>query len=421
MEQGKEKGDSKSYVDVAKALDKGLTAPLLDAALKIMSQNAGGDSQSTILQIMKGFGLSATSAEEVYKYWGSGDISKAQARIEGTTSNGAESVEKDLLSTIESIKADVSLIGSEITPLKNGVLSGLGDIAALLGGDTKKEIAAHDVGVGLEVIGGLGQQRKHEAMAAALQSDTLGSGGHADNVVAIANMLADADPAVQSKIDQDPRWKRYLFRDLDTPEDYTGESVDRFRRELGEITAPKSVDPRSVGLMGFGQEWNDAATRTDNAASQQYAASVWDRYDSLSEYKKSDEYDDMRRELDKRKGGGFTEEEIEAAAAIVMRGYKDRVQTGMGQIEYYGRNLGTYADPYDKEFGALQTVLKAASELPGVSESIIKKVNESIEGATSTGSSSGAVIDAGEIRGLIAAIYALIPALKENAELTIEG
>jgi hypothetical protein len=419
MEQGKEKGDSGNYVDVAKVLDKGLTPALLNAALGTMSQNAGGDTQSTILQIMKGFNLSATSAEEVYKFWKQGDMTQAQARIEGAKSNGAESVEKHLLTTIESIKADVSLIGSEFTPLKDGVLTGLGKIANLLDKDPKKT-AAHDVSVALEAVGGVGGSRHTEAMAAAFQRDELGSGGYADNVVAITSALAGVEPAIQHKIDQDPRLKRYLFRGLDTSEDYTDEAVERFRQELGEITAPTSVKPQDVGLMGFGQEWNTAATRTDNAASQQYAASVWDRYGSLAEYKKSQEYQDMREALNKRKEGGLTEAEIKMAADIVIGSYKDRLETGMGQIEYYGRNLSDFADPYDKEYGTLQSTLKSASELPGISEVLIKKVNEAIEATTSTSSPSGAVIDSGEIKSLIDAIHALIPALKENAEFDVE-
>jgi hypothetical protein len=172
--------------------------------------------------------------------------------------------------------------------------------------------------------------------------------------------------------------------------------------------------------MGFGQEWNTAATRTDNAAALQYAASVRDRYGSFAEYKKSDEFDDMRRELDKRKEGGLTETEIRDAESKVMGDYEERLRNGIARLEGYGRNLDRFASPRDEGFGDLRNALKAASELPGVSENIIKKVNAAIEGATSTGSSSGAVIDAGEIRGLITAIYALIPALKENTEFTVE-
>jgi hypothetical protein len=281
MEQGREQGDSGNYIDVAKVLDKGLTPDLLDTALRTMAQNAGGDTQSTVLQIMKGFGLNATSAEEVYKFWKNGNMTQAQSRVEGTKSNGAESAEKHLLGTVESIKSDISLIGSEFTPLKDGVLSGLGKITDLIGRDAKKEILAYDAGAAVEAVGGVGGAARSEAMAAAFQKD--GGGGYADNAAAIAEALSNVEPAVQNKIDHDPRLKRYLFRGLDKSEDYTEESADRFRRELGAVAAPASVNPLDVGRMGFGQEWNNAATRTDNSASQQYAASVWDRYGGLFE------------------------------------------------------------------------------------------------------------------------------------------
>jgi hypothetical protein len=172
--------------------------------------------------------------------------------------------------------------------------------------------------------------------------------------------------------------------------------------------------------MGFGQEWNNAATRTDNSASQQYAASVWDRYGGLAEYKRSQEYKDMREALDKRKSDGFTEAEIKSAVDIVIGNYKERLESGTDQLAYYGRNLGYFASSRDEGFGALQKALQAASDLPGISEVAIKKVNEAVESATSSGSSGGAVIDAGEIRGLIDAIHDLIPALRENAEFAVE-
>lgn len=420
MERGEEKGDSKSYVDVAKVLDKGLSAALLDATLKIMSQNAGGDSQTTILQIMKGFGLSATSAEEVYKFWQKGDMAQAKARVEGTKSDGAKSPEMDLLDSINSIKTNVTTLGADFTTHKASVFEGINKIVGLLGGDTGKEIAAHDAGTTIAAVGGVGGQQATEAIAAAFQSDKLGSGGSADNVVAITDALAGVDPTIRNKINLDPRLTASLFRGLDKPEDYTEEAVERFKQELSEIAAPVNVDPRTVGLMGFGQEWYDAATRTDNAASRQYNASVNDRYESQAQYKKSEEFKDMREELNNRKAGGLTEAEINEAAAIATGNYKNRLQNGLAQIEEYGRTLDRFASPRDEGFGTLQNALKAASELPGVSESIIKNINNSIKAATSTGSSSGAVIDVGEIRGLIAAIYALIPALKENAEFTVE-
>jgi hypothetical protein len=129
MERGDEEGDSGNYIDVAKVLDKGLTTDLLSMALGTMSQNAGGDSQSTILQIMKGFNLSATSAEEVYDHWKSGDMDKAKARVEGTKSDGAKSLEVSLLGHVESIKADIAKFGAEFTPYKADVLAGIDRIS----------------------------------------------------------------------------------------------------------------------------------------------------------------------------------------------------------------------------------------------------------------------------------------------------
>jgi hypothetical protein len=418
MKQGKEEGDSKSYVDVAKVLDKGLTTELLDATLKIMSRNAGGDSQTTILQIMKGFGLSATSAEEVYKFWQKGEMTQAKERIEGAKSGGAESHEMTLLNSINDIKTDVALLGSNFTDHKAGVLAGIAKITGLLGGDTEKELAAHDAGAAIMTVGGAAQKWASEVISAAFQKDKLGSGGYADNVVAITNALTDVGPAIQNKIAHDPRLNASLFRGLDEPND---EAVAIFKQRLSEIKAPVNVFSRDVGIMGFGQEWNTAATRTNNTASQQYAASVWDRYGSLSEYKKSQEYKDMQEALDNRKRGGLTEAEIKEAADIAIWNYQERLQGKLDLIgEHYGGNLGMYAKPSDEGFGTLQDMLKAASELPGVSESIITKVDEAFRGATATSSSSGAVIDSGEIRSLITAIYALIPALKENAEFDVE-
>jgi hypothetical protein len=421
MEQGKESGDSGNYIDVAKVLDKGLTPALLNTALGTMSQNAGGDAQSTILQIMKGFGLSATSAEEVYKLWQKGDITQAKSRIEGTNSGGAESHEMDLLDSMNSIKTDVSTFGADFTVHKANVFSGIKEIVGLIGGKTEKEIAVRDsAGKASAAIGGY-DQRVTETMLDALQKDRLGGGGYADNVAAVNKALNDVSPAIQNKIDLDPKLNAYLYEGLSNPEDYTDEAVDRFREKLSEIKLPASITPQTAGRMGFGQEWNDAATRTDNAASQQYAASVWERYGSLAQYKKSEEYNDMREALNKRKEGGLTELEIKDSADFATGRYKERFEREIGKVEYYGRNLNTVADSRDEGFGALQNMLKKVAEMPGVHEPVIAKVNESIQATTSTSSPGGVVITADEIKSLIEAIRDLIPVLKENAEFTVEA
>jgi hypothetical protein len=372
---------------------------------------------------MKGFNLSATSAEDVYKYWKSGDMDEAKARIEGTKSNGAESTEVKLLGHIESIKADIAEFGSAFTPYKGAVIAGIDKIADLIVGDKKRLLAMYDTGTTMEALGGGSNAPKASDILYQAFADKS-SEEYADRATEIQKTLAGLDPATQNRINSDPVLFDKLFRDLQNVEDLTDEFVTKFKQTLNEIAIPTSITPEDAKKLGLGQEWN-AAIDSGDANALQYAASVWERYGNMTDYrvKKSDEFLDVQKGFGERKADGLTGAEIGEVSSVAIDNYSERRREAIEKLKFYEDSLGSgnlARDTKSDEFVTLLGLLgKARSTEISAPEHALKSVNEAIVTAASSSSPGGAVVTNDEMKSLIAAIRDLVPALKEASTMTV--
>jgi hypothetical protein len=429
---GSKMGDANSYVDVMKQLDKGLTPELLDATMKRLYATAGESRENTIVQAKQLWELSATSADELYNFWRNGQLSNAVSTAVDPTSKGAESNETKLLGATNEIAANVALIGSNFLPAKTAIVDSIAKLTNVMAGErafqSYKENnrgTIQDLGLTDSEVSRV-NRLFNEAYTKKNQPDVNGNmmGDYGENAMAMQRSLEGLPVDVRYKIAMDPELQRTLFTGISRVEDFTENNVAEFQKRLEEIVPLPYMAKSSAKGLRLGSQYNNSfneAIDQDNPYAMAYARSVKERWGgNMPQYRESDEYRFVEDYIRRKGRDGLDPAETEemfrqavsrSAGTRSMEEYAENENKSM----YTNNVIQRVSDYGSSEYSELMTILGQNH-----SQLTFAKMREIMEPAMGRNTDDGGNISNTEIRGILAAMRELIPALRENTVTTVE-
>lgn len=186
------------FINNFRAEEGGFTPEFFSNYMKILeNQVSGGDSVTTVLGIQKGLGLSYNDAVRMFEAYAKGDYSKVSDVYEKAPKGN--STEERLYGLTEEIRQDVYNISSNVLPLKEGALKGLGTITMALAGDRAVKNAEAVVGGVLGQSSEAGLARSFSGLLG--KSIREGSTDEATHAYSILDKLSGLDPLKRNYLD----------------------------------------------------------------------------------------------------------------------------------------------------------------------------------------------------------------------------
>jgi hypothetical protein len=421
-------------IKIGEILDQGLGDGTILKHLKdVVKETLGGDRTGSIFTYKNMFGLTTTSARELYDYLQKNDFSGAASVIENPE-NLEKTPEMKLLSATEEIRQNVALWGSDITPLKSSIVDAISRLTNVMAGErafqsyktTHREII-QDLGLTDNEVSRV-NRLFNQAYTKENQPDSNENrmGDYGETAMAMQRLFENLPADVRYRISMNDELQRSLFTGINRVEDFTPENLAALQRRIEGIAPLPYMTKSAAKGLSLGREYNDSfseAIDRDDPYAMAYARSVKERWSGrMPAYRESEEYrivDDYIR----RKGRDdlTPEESREMFRLVSSRNTETRSMEEYAENENKSMFINDVItnrtkDHASAEYNEFMSIL--SDNHPQLT---FEKMREIIEPAMRRDSrEEGGLISNNEFREIIQAFRELIPALKDSSTLIIE-